>query len=47
MTVAMQVKKSAGAVISELARRGFYARQSSVQEQPEPYGDKNGVSHAR
>lgn len=41
--IAKKEKKSAGAVISELARRGFYARQSSVEEQGEPYGDKNGV----
>ena len=41
--IAKKEKKSAGAVISELARRGFYSRQSSVEEQPEPYGEKNGV----
>ncbi len=41
--IAKKEKKSAGAVISELARRGFYARQSSAEEQPERYGDKNGV----
>mgnify|MGYP006305561501 FL=1 len=34
--IAKKEKKSAGAVISELARRGFYARKSSAQEQPEP-----------
>lgn len=41
--IAKKEKKSAGAVISELARRGFYAGRSSVEEPPEPYGDKNGV----
>ena len=41
--IAKKEKKSAGAVISELARRGFYARQSSVGEEPEPYGERNGV----
>lgn len=41
--IARKEKKSAGAVISELARRGFYAEQSTVEEGAAPYGDKNGV----
>lgn len=41
--IARKEKKSTGAVISGLARRGLYALQSSVGEQLKPYGDKNGV----
>ncbi|MEX2443881.1 MAG: hypothetical protein WD492_09765 [Alkalispirochaeta sp.] len=41
--IARKEKRSAGAVISELARHGFYAKESSVSAGTEPYGEKNGV----
>lgn len=41
--LAKKEKKTAGAVISELARRGFYAHTDAVFEAPIPYGEKNGV----
>lgn len=41
--IARKERRSTGAVISEFARHGFYAQDSSVSEDGEPYGTKNGV----
>lgn len=41
--IARKTRTSAGKVISDLARRGFYGRRSSVGEPPEGYQDRNGV----
>ena len=41
--IARKEKKTAGAVISDLARRGFYGRESYVSDSPEHYGQRNGV----
>lgn len=41
--IARREKKSAGAVISEFARRGFYATGSLAAETTESCGEKNGV----
>ena len=41
--IARKEKKTAGAVISEFARRGFYGGAPSVSEASEGYNEKNGV----
>ena len=41
--IARKEKKSAGQVMSELARRGFYAPQQEVAEPTASYTEKNGV----
>jgi len=41
--IARKEKKTAGAVISDLARRGFYGAASTVSESPENYGQRNGI----
>ncbi|MFP4301997.1 MAG: hypothetical protein ACLFQZ_08230 [Spirochaetaceae bacterium] len=41
--IARKEKKSAGAVISEFARRGFYGGALSVSETEESYRERNGV----
>lgn len=41
--IARKENKTAGAVISDLARRGFYGRELTVSESPEGYGQRNGV----
>jgi hypothetical protein len=41
--IARKEKKTAGAVISELARRGFYAGESSASAAPVAYTEENGI----
>jgi hypothetical protein len=41
--IARKERKSAGEVISELARRGFYAQDGTVAELVPPYTERNGV----
>jgi hypothetical protein len=41
--IARKEKRTAGAVISEFARRGFYAGDLSVSEESAGYNEKNGV----
>ena len=41
--IARKEKGSAGAVISDFARRGFYGGALSVSETEESYREKNGV----
>lgn len=41
--IARKERRSAGSVISDFARRGFYAGESSVSADTEAYGEKNGV----
>ena len=41
--IARKEKKTAGAVISDFARRGFYGKEPSVSEASQPYREKNGV----
>lgn len=41
--IARKEKKTAGAVISYLARRGFYGMEQSAAEPPRPYQARNGV----
>ena len=36
-------KKTAGKVISEMARNGFYGQEPAVREQTAPYTTKHGV----
>jgi hypothetical protein len=41
--IARKEKRTAGAVISEFARRGFYGRGQVVAEASEPFTEENGV----
>jgi hypothetical protein len=41
--MARKEKRTAGAVISEYARRGFYGGESVAAESPQPYTNENGV----
>lgn len=41
--IARKEKRTAGAVISDLARRGFYGMEQSVAESSRPYQARNGV----
>ena len=41
--IARKEKKTAGAVISDLARRGFYGGASTVSESTENLGQRNGI----
>lgn len=41
--IARKEKRTAGDVISEFARRGFYGRESFVAEAPQSYSIENGV----
>jgi hypothetical protein len=41
--IARKEKRTAGAVISDLARRGFYGMDQSVVESSEAYPTRNGV----
>ncbi len=41
--IAKKEKKTAGKVISEMARSGFYGRETAVGEQPAAYTKKHGV----
>jgi hypothetical protein len=41
--IARKEKKTAGQVISELARRGFYAPAPETAEEPPQYRTKHGV----
>ena len=41
--IARKEKRTAGAVISEFARRGFYSRESAVAESVETYTEENGI----
>lgn len=41
--IARKEKTTAGKVISDLARRGFYREASVVAESPEAYEERNGV----
>ncbi|MFP4377978.1 MAG: hypothetical protein ACLFP4_13125 [Spirochaetales bacterium] len=40
--IARKEKRTAGAVISDLARRGFYG-STTAAEPAQPFGEKNGV----
>ena len=41
--IARKEKRTAGAVISEFARRGFYGGDLSLSEESAGYNEKNGV----
>jgi hypothetical protein len=41
--IARKEKRTAGAVISDLARRGFYGMEQLVAESSETYQTRNGV----
>ncbi len=41
--IARKTRTTAGKVISDLARRGFYGAESTVTEPPGGYQDRNGV----